>query len=359
MSKRIVSFCSDRIAAAGPLALDNLAEQARGAGLTKSTNPVNAIRSALRQSPVMVHLPDGRFDSARRMLDGAALTHRVRYATRGRQVLWIGPELSVLDQILVHEGSLALTAGGAVTSSLGEFGGWCGPPDWLPDVSADSLLAFRLRNGALTVEAVDEEPPPGSAQVERLRVVLRRQLQSHDSLEHWESHHTLGRLMLRALAEVPDLLSEPLPPLDEVLRLGRERWARDWPVESIDHTGAGERVILEEVPAGLVSALKRDAHQLGITAGELTVLLLAAATYRTALPCRHDAVESWAGPPTPETFHHDNASPYAPETDEPDQEEWDDEDDLWSRDIPEAVSAVGLNQPPSSRATSAFGATRR
>ncbi len=230
MSNRIVIFCSDLINASGPLTPDELGPQVRAAGLTKAANPANAIRTALRQSPVMVQLPDGRFDSARRMLDGVALTHRVRFATKGRQVLYAGPELAVLDQILVHEGSLALTSGGAITSSFGEFSGWCGPPDWLPDVPAESLLAFRFRNGRLAVEPVPYELPLASPEVERLRLVLRRYLMTSDHLDYWRSHHTLGKVMLRALAEVPDLLVDPLPPLDEILRLGDARWARDWPV---------------------------------------------------------------------------------------------------------------------------------
>jgi hypothetical protein len=297
MSKRIVVFCSDLINASGPLPAEELGQEVRAAGLTKSANPVATIRTALRQSPIMVQLPDGRFDSARRMLDGAALTHRVRFATKGRQVLFAGPELAVLDQVLVHEGSLALTAGGAVTSSLGEFGGWCGPPDWLPDVPADGLLAFRFRNGRLSVESVGEEPTPTSDAVERLRLVLRRQLRSSDDLDHWHSHHTLGKVMLRALAEVPDLLVDPLPPLDEVLQLGQEQWARDWPVESVEAVRDGQRLVLDDVPGALVSALRRDADRLGVTAGELTVLLLSAATYRTAVPCRHDAEAAWSGGP--------------------------------------------------------------
>ena len=298
MSKRIVAFCSDLITAAGPQPTDELARRVAAAGRTQSANPVTTVRAALRQSPIMVHLPDGRFDSARRMLDGAALTHRVRYGTKDRQVLFTGPELAVLDHLLVHEGSLALAAGGAVTSSLGEFGGWCGPPDWLPDVPTDSLLAFRLRNGRLWVEPVAYEPPHQSPELERLRVVLRRHLKSDDSLNNWRSHHTLGQVMLRALAEVPDLLIDPLPPLDEVLQLGDERWARDWPVESVEGLRPGHRVVLEDVPRALVTALRRDAEQLGVTTGELTVLLLSAATYRTAMPCRHDARAAWLADPS-------------------------------------------------------------
>jgi hypothetical protein len=237
------------------------------------------------------------------MLDGAALTHRVRYSTRGRQVLFTGPELALLDHLLVHEGSIALTAGGAVTSSIGEFGGWCGPPDWLPDVPADSLLAFRLHNGRLAVDAVPSEPARDSPAVDRLRTVLKRYLKSDDTLNQWQSHQTLGTVMLRALAEIPDLLKTPLPPLDELLQLGDERWGRDWPIES-HAPHAGHQILIPDVPPPLASALRRHADHLGVTTGELTVLLLSAATYRTSMPCRHDTEAAWLSAPNSFAPYH-------------------------------------------------------
>lgn len=300
MSKRIVNHCADRINSSGPLSPDDLGPSVLAAGLTKSGNPAAAVRTALRQSLAMVQLADGRFDSVRRLLDGSALTHRVRYATKGRQVLFAGSELAMLDQLLVHEGSLALSAGGAITSSSGTFGGWCGPPDWLPQVPADSLLAFRLRKGRLSVEAVPDEPSPSSPAVERLRVVLRRQLTSTDGLEQWQSQRTLGTLMIRALIEIPDLLAaELLPPLDEVLQLGTERWGREWCIESVDEVHTGRPVVLDDLPLPLIATLRRDADKLGVSLGELAVLLLSAATYRLALPCRHDAETTWLSNPRP------------------------------------------------------------
>jgi hypothetical protein len=303
MSKRIVSFCSDLIASSGPIEVDAaVGAQVRAAGLTKAADPVPRVRSALRESPVMFHLPDGRFDSARRMLDGAALTHRVRFATRGRQVLFAGPELAVLDQILVHEGSLALASGGEVLSSVSDMSGWRGPTGWLPDVPADSLLAFRLRDGLLTVEPVPGEPSLTDERVERLRAVLRRHLQSGDQLDAWRSRLTLGRVLLRALAEVPDLLAEPMPPLDEVLRLGDERWGRDWPIESIQGHDDPRRtmtrpVVLADVPNELAARIERDAAAIGMTPGEFAILQLSAALNRMPMPCRHDAEEAWLRAP--------------------------------------------------------------
>jgi hypothetical protein len=71
-------------------------------------------------------------------------------------------------------------------------------------------------------------------------------------------------------------------------------------------------LVLHDVPGALVSALRRDADRLGVTTAELTVLLLSAATYRTAMPCRHDAQASWLNPlPAPDAYHHPNTSPYA------------------------------------------------
>jgi hypothetical protein len=156
----------------------------------------------------------------------------------------------------------------------------------------------------LSVEAMPEEPSQSSPAIERLRVVLRRYLRSSDDLGPYQSHHTLSSLMLRALAEVPDLLADPLPPLDEVLALGHERWGRAWLLDSaepVDGRGAvhgGQQVMLDDLPSTLVSALQRDARNLGVSLGELTVLLLSAATYRTAMPCRHDAEEAWLSAPS-------------------------------------------------------------
>lgn len=300
MSKRIVIQCAAQINSSGPLSPDDLAPAVVAAGLTKSGTPAAAVRTALRQSPVMVQLPDGRFDSVRRMLDGAALTHRVRCATKGRQVLFAGPELALLDLLLVHDGSLSLSSGDAVTASIGEFGGWCGPPDWLPDVPADSLLAFRLRNGRLWVEPVPDEPPRSSPSIDRLRVVLKRHLRSSDALGEWQSRNTLATLILRVLTEIPDLLLDPLPPLDEVLQLGREHWSpagHPAPTKAL-HAERGQQLVLKDLPSPLVAALRRDATNLGVSLSELTILLLSAATYRTAMPCRHDAEEAWTSSPS-------------------------------------------------------------
>jgi hypothetical protein len=181
---------------------------------------------------------------------------------------------------------------------------------------------------------------------------------SSDTLDHWRSHQTLGKVMLRALAEVPDLLLDPLPPLDEILQLGNERWGRDWPVESVEGLRDGQRVTLDDVPSALVSALRRDADRLGVTTGELTVLLLSAATYRTAMPCRHDAQDAWLNPPPafsdyPDAYdqRYGNAASSTEPGNDPgktdrsdDCEDSDDFEEVWIDDLPDAV--LELKRPP-------------
>jgi hypothetical protein len=141
--------------------------------------------------------------------------------------------------------------------------------------------------------------------------------------------------MLRALAEVPDLLRDPLPPLDEILQLGNERWARDWPVESVEGLRDGQRVMLDDVPSALVSALRRDADRLGVTTGELTVLLLSAATYRTAMPCRHDAQDAWLNPPPAFSDYPDTYDQRYDKSD--DCEDSEDFEEVWIDGLPDAV----------------------
>lgn len=164
-----------------------------------------------------------------------------------------------------------------------------------PNVPSGTLLAFRLRHGRLSVAALDHEPAAASPEVDRLRQVLRRHLQPHDRLDQWHAGHTLGRLVLRALAEVPDLLADPLPPLDEILPLGARGWPRDQPVDGADGGVEERQLVLSAVPANLIVALQRDAGRLGISTSDLAVLLLSAVTYRGGVSCRHDAETAWIG----------------------------------------------------------------
>jgi hypothetical protein len=117
-------------------------------------------------------------------------------------------------------------------------------------------------------------------------------------------------------------------------------------VESVEGLRDGQRVLLDDVPSALVSALRRDADRLGVTTGELTVLLLSAATYRTAMPCRHDAQDAWLNPPP--AFSDDSydqrydstASSNDDAGKSDDCEDSDDFEEVWIDDLPDAVRAL-------------------
>ncbi len=315
MSKRIATFCTELIADSGPLELGELARRVSAAGLTRARNPESVVKSALSQTSGILELPDGRFDSVRRMLDGAVLTHRVRAATTGCRVLYGGPELALLDELL-STGPLPLATGGQAHRASGDLDGIVGPPGWLPDVPADTLVALRLAGGTLRAGTVDAGDDVLAARAERLRVILAKHLTAAEPKASWRStswhsdwpdygrvrsgwRRTLLRAVLYGLAECPDLLAEPVPPLDEVLRLPPLSWDHVWTAEEQrrDHLVAavrnGSSLTLHGVPAGLRGALERLAERSGVPVGELAVLQLAAATYRWEDACRHDLEQAW------------------------------------------------------------------
>lgn len=323
MSTRIVSFCTDLIVRSGPLPLDHLACHVRDAGLSKARNPETPVRTALGRADDILELPDGRFDAARRMLDGAVLTHRVRAATTGRRVLFAGPELALFDQLFAA-GPVPLASGGEVRRGSGEIDGLVGPDGWLPEVGADTLLAVRFAAGAISVEPVRAEPAALTERADRMRAALARHGPAADvrpgartsswsgqwaytGPDDWpgigrageEWRRRLLRATLRALHELPDLLSEPMPPLDEVLGFPEISWSQAWQEHARSHDLHGGpaarsvRLVLPAVPQSLRDALGRMAGAAGIPVEELAVLQLAAASYRWEGPCRHDAEQAW------------------------------------------------------------------
>lgn len=324
MSTRIVSFCADLITRSGPLPLDHLVAHVRDNGVSKARNPEAPVRTALARADGIVELPDGRFDAARRMLDGAVLTHRVRAATTGRRVLFAGPELTLFDELL-SAGPVPLASGGEVSRSTGDIDGLVGPPGWLPDVGADTLLALRHTAGTLSIAPVQADPTTLTERADRLRAALahhgttpntageRRRAASSWSgqwsssdPEDWPDFGAAGtswqrgliRAVLRALHEFPDLLAEPMPPLDEVLAFPPVAWSQAWSRPRSHDLYGGRppkaiRFVLPAVPESLHQALSRVAGAAGIPVEELAMLHLAAATYRWEAPCRHDAEQAW------------------------------------------------------------------
>src|SRR5688572_4122096 len=94
MSRRIAAFCAAHTSDQGPSTLAELARAAVDAEITQARNPETAVRAAIRDDRRIMARPDERYDTAVRLLDGATLTHRVRFSPRGRQELFAGRELA-------------------------------------------------------------------------------------------------------------------------------------------------------------------------------------------------------------------------------------------------------------------------
>lgn len=339
MSKRIITYCTDLIVRSGPLPLDELAERVSAAGLTTARKPETTVKSALSRSSGIIRLPDGRYDAVRRMLDGSVLTHRVRAATTGRNVLFAGHELEPFDELFAA-GPLPLVSGGEVRRSASDMMGLYGPPGWVPDVPADTLLALRFGAGVLAVTAVEDSAETMDRRAGRLLGVVSRHLGTKDErpaaswrygYDEWPDYtrtltgwrRILSHGLLRALAECPDLLAEPMPPLDEVLRLPEMSWGEVWADQDrlrhgVSSPQRGVTLTLHGVPEGLRTALQQQATSSRTPLGEFVVLQLAAATYRWETPCRHDAEQAWL-----ERFRADEYDidpPYYPDLNAPPDE---------------------------------------
>lgn len=231
MSKRIAAFCSDLISTSGPLPPIELAARAVAAGVTTSRDPERLVRTTLSRTDGFLRLPDDRYDAARRLLDGVVLTHRLLAPTAYQQVLYAGPELTPFSQLLA-ERPMPLAGGGEIRRSAVGIDGWAGPPGWLPDVNAGTLLGVRLHAGTLTVAPVTDDEDVLEARAGRVRSVAARHLGALGlddvAANGFALRRELTGIVLRALAECPDLLAAAVPPLDETLRLPQPSWREVW-----------------------------------------------------------------------------------------------------------------------------------
>lgn len=308
MSTRMATFCVTHILEHGASGLDALAAAARAAEMTRARNPGLAVRNALQHDPRLVALPDGRWDCGLRLLARSTLTHRVRAATTGRDLLFPGVELAPLMVFLEHA-PLPLTLGGEIHLADGRTYSQTpviiGPDGWLPDVPADALVGLTWTGSGLTARTVDvdpQDPETAFAMKEaagEVRAVMSRHAHAHTASAR-PAKRELARTLWAALIEAPGLLSAPVPPLDEVLALPPVAWPAGWRSELVSN---GRPMVLTGLPDGLAGALERHAIAIGRTAGELAIEHLAAAAWRWDQPCRHDLArrdQPWYDDPRPD-----------------------------------------------------------
>jgi hypothetical protein len=299
MSRRIAAFCAAHISDQGPSTLAELARAAVDAEITQARNPETAVRAAIRDDRRIMARPDERYDTAVRLLDGATLTHRVRFSPRGRQELFAGRELAPFTECFT-DGRLSLASGGVVHLAPAGAPAWCGPPGWLPDVAAGTLLALTINGGRLSVRPVTLDSAAITGRVRLLRTTLARHA-------GWLTGRLpslgvpLTRTVLSALVEVPDLLAEPLPPLDEVLALPAEPWADPWADEIVQARRDGETLLIPGVPNGLAAELRERAELNGLPLSDYVIMQLAANAWRLQPPCQHQPEfphsREWQWPP--------------------------------------------------------------
>ncbi|MGH8903585.1 MAG: SEC-C metal-binding domain-containing protein [Egibacteraceae bacterium] len=205
----------------GPLALDELATALTAGGFELGADPVELLEDVLFDEEWTFDLPDGRIVDLERLLQGLTLTHRLGVGEAAGGFVAVEPDLSPLMALEFEE--LALAAGGAAWFSFPEdhdpavdhdhpLADEClliGSPGWLGDAVDGDLLVFRLDDGCLHVGRVDGELADPTAASERLASAFDEVSEDGEPIEGCD-------LIVAALVDVPELLSSPLPPLEQM-----------------------------------------------------------------------------------------------------------------------------------------------
>lgn len=274
MTRAFASAAADLLLEHGPLSLAELHALALEQGLTKSKTP-SSLSASLAADRYIVR-PDGRYDTAARLLRGQAFTTRRR--SIGDGVLWTHRDLDPLDALPC----LPLAAGGEMAPGASAVESWVGPPGWLPDVAAGELLALRWDGSALHAESARDVADGASDRVREVREVLGRHARGRrrPAWAH-ELRPSLAQTVLSALVEDPQLFATPLPPLRELLPLPEDLRPQDAGERDPERTAA-----IVEVPVSLRAheELARRADLLGERLPDYLCLLLTAAADRIQLP---------------------------------------------------------------------------
>lgn len=285
---RIAAFCADYIGKHGPAPVETIYQAAYAAGVTAARTP-SSVTQAMRDRTTFVQLPDGRFTCAQRILVGATFTHRVSGDRAGDQYVWPGPELEPLRRLVKDLGEVPVEGGGTV--QVHPYGQeiWKVPAGTLDGVSRGGLLAFTWTGTHLRAAALDSGVDRRDPRAVEVRAVLirhrRRALEDRQGYGYfnWRTKEDLGRIVLGALAEAPNLLSEPVPPLDELVGVS--------PAEAVNLLYEGVSDVLErehrrnvalDLPEPLYATLEARASLLKIAPEDLMVALLGNEMWRTA-----------------------------------------------------------------------------
>lgn len=190
----------------GPLTLDELATALAAEGFDLGADPVELLDDALLEEEWRFDLPDGHMVDRERLRGGFVA---------------VEPDLSPL--LAAEAETLALADGGAAWFSfpghhdpivdddhpLADECVLIGSPGWLGDTVDGDLLAFRLDGGCLRVVPVDGELGDPTEAAEGLERAFDQVSEDGEPIDGCD-------LILAALADAPELLSSPLPPLPQL-----------------------------------------------------------------------------------------------------------------------------------------------
>ncbi len=264
----------DLVSAHGPHPLSWLARRVRRDRRDPRIDEAAVLR-VTEYANLLVVRPDGLVAYLGDVLDGIVLTHRVRGSLTGRNDLWLGPGAQPLLAMAAYR-PLPLTSGGEARIAESLEPALVGPPGWLPDAARGDVVGLRWHAGQLEVSRVDPDELAGPVDQQHVRTLLAERCHADLWLTGDDPDTRAGRVV-RALGlarlEDPALLSEPHPPLDELLHDAVEARRRNqWPHHAAAlPTGS-------TMPRELDLELRHRAEQHGMTVDEFVSALLARRT---------------------------------------------------------------------------------
>jgi hypothetical protein len=210
---RLPDVLFDHITGRGPLPVDELGAHAKEHGLTTARDPAKTVQSRLRQDDRFCELPDGRWTTLRRLLEGRWFTHRVRDDEVIAQAFADELDLGVPYQAV---GQRADVWGGGYARVIRGY--LSGEGSWLDGLSAGDLVGVTFREGRLSVTKVPEPPAPSVAgalvatAIRDALVDLRRHYYYGERRFHDETSAVVA-----AIAKDSTLLTVPVRPLSELI----------------------------------------------------------------------------------------------------------------------------------------------
>jgi hypothetical protein len=246
-------------------------------------------------SALLIGRPDGRVTTLLDLLDGQVLTHQVKTPTAGRTDLWTREGLEPLFASAATA-EVLLVSGERLRVAEHGHRALLGPPGWLPEAAAGDYLAFAVRRGRVSVNLVDSAAFPSLPDQQDVRAVLSRHLHAFHGFEDLIPRELqINRALGHALLERPDLLSQPIPPLEELLHRPLEIAEQDHFARNVAAWCGGTVSFgIEGMPESLHGELQARAHRYGMSFDQYVVAVLSHLAWRTPFAEDLGPWESWA-----------------------------------------------------------------